>query len=195
MHQKCIANIETLCKYREKKKHKLLLIRISFPIHQPAVPGMSDRLRPVNYLINSKQEWKYFQFTGKKKSRNREIITAAVIPSEGAVVGGTKTEDKCQAHKQIVTNQKLWGCLWEGLPGSDSASRPAPAGRKELFMEVKSSGAAAFVKFTVPIFKPRSHWLSRHFQMWKQRDFSKKGYEQPSDMLGGDKVLFHTCSH
>lgn len=80
-----------------------------------------------------------------------------MIPSEGAVVGGTKTEDKCQAHKQIVTNQELRGCLWEGLPGSDSSSRPAPAGRKELFTEVKSSGAEAFVKFTVPIFKPRSH--------------------------------------
>lgn len=85
-HPKGIANIKTRCK-EQRQRCKLHPPRIYFPPRGFAVLATSGQLRAVNYLINSKQEFSVHW----QKPGNREITPAAVIQSEAAGVGGSKT--------------------------------------------------------------------------------------------------------
>lgn len=128
---------------------------------QPAVLDMSDQLRPVNYLINSKQEQEYFQFTEKvKELRNNNGSSDSIRESCSRWHKNVGQTSSTQTNSTAgVKKLELSGCLLEGLHGSPSSlllQKWSCWKKKKLFMEVKLCEAAAFVKFTVPIFKPRS---------------------------------------
>lgn len=86
--QKCIANIKTLCKYRGKSINYSLYVLVfqCFNLQYWICQTSSDL-----WIIWSIANKNKSIFSSLKKSRNWEITTAAVIQSERAVVGGTKT--------------------------------------------------------------------------------------------------------
>lgn len=92
----------------------------------------SGQLRAVNYLINSKQEFSVHW----QKPRNSEIIPAAVIQSRAAGEGGTKTEDKCQAPRQMAL---LKGETWIiRVPLKGLRGQPPPPPPEQLLVQEKN---------------------------------------------------------
>lgn len=158
--------LKTRCKSRDRGV-KLLLPRAHFPTRGFAVLATSGQLRPVNYLINSKGEFSVH----RRKSRNREIITGSSDSIRGGwrrwhenvgQMSSTQTNGPAEGR-----NLELSECLWKASGVSLLLllllQRSSWCKEKKFLMEAESCEAAAFVKFMVPVFKPRSHRPSCHF--------------------------------